>query len=279
MDPTRKNRLGFTLVEILVVIFIIAILMGLLLPAINAARESARAAQCINNQQELGKALIQYDLTKNHLPGVLSFVNPSAPTTSLRINWVISIFGELGRMDLWQTYSGGASTTPVKVAQLICPSNSLTEPEGGLSYAVNLGVYPIGVYPNNTNGSPPDYSVRLFRNRAAWDTTTSTSEPDQTITSLKTSSRTVMLSERLQASQWIYAPTTSFDPGVYYADLDPLAFQWQPASSNKIIDLPPGLGSNHRGMITVTFFDGHTEKIPESTACWNDPDNPLYGAP
>ncbi|MGD0518652.1 MAG: hypothetical protein ABSA26_14040, partial [Thermoguttaceae bacterium] len=67
--------------------------------------------------------------------------------------------------------------------------------------------------------------------------------------------------------------------GVYYADLDPLAFQWPPASSNKIIDLPPGLGSNHRGMIIVTFFDGHTEKIPESTACWNDPDNPLYGAP
>lgn len=291
MDPTRKNRLGFTLVEILVVIFIIAILMGLLLPAINAARESARAAQCINNQQELGKALIQYDLTKNHLPGVLSFVNPSAPTTSLRINWVISIFGELGYMDLWQTYSGGATTTPVKVGQLICPSNSMAEPVGGLSYAVNLGVY----LPPDANNNP-DYSMRLFRNRAAWDATTSTYEPDQTITSLKTSTRTVMLSERLQASLWTYTSTTSFTPGVYYTDLDPLAFQWpingttnpKTGDTVKITDGPisinpvptgPGLSSNHRGMIIVTFFDGHTEKIPDTTACWNDPDNRLYGTP
>jgi hypothetical protein len=32
-------------------------------------------------------------------------------------------------------------------------------------------------------------------------------------------------------------------------------------------------------MIIVTFFDGHTEKIPDTTACWNDPDNRLYGTP
>ncbi|MGD0383348.1 MAG: DUF1559 domain-containing protein, partial [Thermoguttaceae bacterium] len=139
MDSTRKNRRGFTLVEILVVIFIIGLLMALLLPAINAARETARASQCINNQQELGKALIQYDTAKNRLPGVLSFVNPSDPTTSPRINWVISIFGELGRMDLWQTYSSGTGGAPVKVAQLICPSDSLIDPMGGLSYSINLG--------------------------------------------------------------------------------------------------------------------------------------------
>lgn len=270
------------MVEMLVVIFIIVILLGLLWPAIHAARENARTIQCINNQQELGKAILQYDINKKHLPGVLSFVNPSDPVTSPRINWVISIFGELGRMDLWQQYSGGAGIIPVKVAQLICPSNTLTEPAGGLSYAVNLGVYQ-----PDTSGNP-DYGVRLFRNRAAWDATASKSEPDQTITSLKTSSRTVMLSERLQAGLWTYIPATSFTPGAYSTDFDPLAFQWPMLSNNKKInatssdqtkDPAPVLGSNHRGMINVTFFDGHSEKIPENTACWNDPDNPLYGVP
>jgi prepilin-type N-terminal cleavage/methylation domain-containing protein/prepilin-type processing-associated H-X9-DG protein len=294
MDSKRKNRRGFTLVEILVVVLIIVILMGLLFPAINAARESARAAQCINNQQELGKALIQYDMTKNRLPGVLSFINPSSTSdpNPRKVNWVMNIFGELGRMDIWQDWnkpdlSNGTPVygTTIKVAQLICPSNSMAEPVGGLSYAVNLGVY------QNDASENPDYSVRLFRNRAALDTSTPPkSEPDQTITSLKTSTRTVMLSERLQASLWTYAPapTTSYTPGIYSTDTDPLAFQWPPASStkkindtssNQLTDPAPVLGSNHRGMINVTFCDGHTEKIPEITACWNDPDNPLYGVP
>ncbi len=279
------------MVEILVVVLIIVILMGLLFPAVQAARESGRTTQCINNQQELGKALISYDMTKSHLPGVLSFVNPAAPTTSLRINWVISIFGEMGRMDLWQTYSGGTGPGPVKVSQLICPSGNLLDPTGVLSYAVNTGVY----QPDPSGN--PDYSVRLFRNRASWNAAAVAplpqTEPDQTITSLRASNRTVMLSEHLIAldnsapplplpMRWDYNPAAILVPGdsTTAALLSPLAFQWPAAgSTNSIINLPPGLGSNHRGMINVTFFDGHTEKIPETTACWNDPDNQLIGTP
>jgi prepilin-type N-terminal cleavage/methylation domain-containing protein/prepilin-type processing-associated H-X9-DG protein len=285
MMPTRKNRRGFTLVEILVVVLIIVILMGLLFPAIQAARENGRATQCINNQQELGKAIAQYEMAKNRLPGVLSLVNPTTPTTSPRINWVISIFGELGRMDLWQAYSSGAGPGPVKVSQLICPSGILVDPVGGLSYAVNLGVY----QPDSSGN--PDYSVRLFRNRAAWDATAVSplpkTESDQTITSLKALNRTVMLSEKSQPNLWTWVPdpTVLFTPGSFVSqtpptDLSPLAFQWPQASSaNKITNPPPGLGSNHRGMINITFFDGHTEKIPDTTACWQDPDNQLYGTP
>jgi prepilin-type N-terminal cleavage/methylation domain-containing protein/prepilin-type processing-associated H-X9-DG protein len=74
---TRKeNRLatyprvvnGFTLVELLVVIAIIGILVALLLPAIQAARESARRAQCTNNEKQIGLALLNYESSRKSFP-------------------------------------------------------------------------------------------------------------------------------------------------------------------------------------------------------------------
>jgi len=85
----KRQSSGFTLVELLVVITIIGILMGLLIPAVNAARETARRNQCATNMKNLALAGVQHDVTKKSLPGYIqsfgkfeSGADPSDPQNS-----------------------------------------------------------------------------------------------------------------------------------------------------------------------------------------------------
>ncbi|WP_428305728.1 DUF1559 domain-containing protein [Lacipirellula sp.] len=68
MAAERKRRRGFTLVELLVVIAIIGVLVALLLPAVQAAREAGRRSQCINNLKQYGLGLQNYHSAKNAFP-------------------------------------------------------------------------------------------------------------------------------------------------------------------------------------------------------------------
>ena len=68
MPFMARNRGAFTLVELLVVIAIIAILVSLLIPAVNAAREAARRMQCVNNMRQLSLGVINYESAKTHFP-------------------------------------------------------------------------------------------------------------------------------------------------------------------------------------------------------------------
>ena len=130
----RRRRLeAFTLVELLVVIAIISILVLLLLPAVNAAREAARRTQCLNNIVQLGLAVHNYEYHFEVLPpGV---VNDSGPIQNVPVgnhtSWIVKILPYMEEQLLFRLYDESAGAyAPVNdevrrtpIATLECPSD------------------------------------------------------------------------------------------------------------------------------------------------------------
>ncbi len=77
MTTRRRPRRGFTLIELLVVISIIGILVGLLLPAVNSAREAGRRTQCASNMRNVGLAILGYVNSQNVFPPAGEFCEPT----------------------------------------------------------------------------------------------------------------------------------------------------------------------------------------------------------
>jgi prepilin-type N-terminal cleavage/methylation domain-containing protein len=99
----RHRRAGLTLIELLVVIAIIAVLIGLLLPAVQKVREAASRLTCQNNLKQIGLAVHSYHGNQNKFP--LGSKNDSLLLTAPRITYMIELYPYLGQETTYQRWN------------------------------------------------------------------------------------------------------------------------------------------------------------------------------
>jgi prepilin-type N-terminal cleavage/methylation domain-containing protein/prepilin-type processing-associated H-X9-DG protein len=168
---------GFTLIELLVVISIIAVLIGLLLPAVQAAREAARRARCSNNLKQFGLAMHSYHSVHNTFaPGYITAVvnDPVAPEIGPGWGWGVMILNDLEQKPLYQgininlqiTDPGSLTSRRTILSVFLCPSNVGSGPVIASSltgtvlntdvsagqYVASAGQLEPGEFPDSNNG-------------------------------------------------------------------------------------------------------------------------------
>jgi prepilin-type N-terminal cleavage/methylation domain-containing protein/prepilin-type processing-associated H-X9-DG protein len=140
--PGKPFALGFTLVELLVVIAVIGILIALLLPAVQQAREASRRIQCASNIKQLGLALQNYETTQKELPAAGTYADPIEAVyysyaywrvdlkTGTNYSWLVSLLPYIEEQALFDQFDfkrkvthNPANPQLVQPAMLLCPSD------------------------------------------------------------------------------------------------------------------------------------------------------------
>jgi len=152
---------AFTLVELLVVITIIAMLMGLLIPAVQRARESGKRITCLNNMKNVGGAMIQFATSKDYLPGYVT--QRAFLGTGNFVGYVPQLLPYLERNDIYSNYQGTGNlfsvgaTSASRIEVLACPSDTnltLAAFPDVLSYFPNAGMADV----DNNSAVPLDWA-------------------------------------------------------------------------------------------------------------------------
>lgn len=295
----HRTKLGFTLVELLVVITIIGMLIALLIPAVNMLRERGRVTSCLNNQHQLAVAVLNYESGKRRLPGLMNQI-----PGGMQYTWVEALFPNLERNDLWNEISSNSGVLSLsstaaptfRVAITICPDDqAVIDPtslnaQALLSYAVNdqfftddrPTVSPLPPPPLDRNNNQVSHAVLSnLKTRPTFPNINGQLNPHGWTV---TTSQTPMLGDSLTLNT-----TTNVYVGNFWtmsrnsvaASWSTLAFAW-PSTPTPISPAPgttsPGIMMSGHGstmlkntsgtgipvpgtVVVITYFDGHGQAV------------------
>jgi prepilin-type N-terminal cleavage/methylation domain-containing protein len=161
-----RRAAGFTLIELLVVIAIIAVLVSLLLPAVQQAREAARRTQCKNNLMQIGIALHNYEMAYTRLPP--GSVNATGPVQNLpsgyHMSWIVQILPFMDQMPLYRAIDSrsgvydpvNATVRATVLVSMRCPTDSgsrRTIPNSAIAVTNYAGVFAGSAVPVDTSNN------------------------------------------------------------------------------------------------------------------------------
>lgn len=282
-------RRGFTLLELLVVITAIGLLIALLLPAIQAAREAARRAQCVNNLKQLGLAAMNYESANSVLPsGMLRAVADEAPVLTYGLSTFVRILPFLDAGPLYNSANfsrqavtrANGTVASTGLPGLMCPSDAYVserdaaDPVYGAPPGTGIiqrhtsyggcqgawGMEPIAESPNsaaqvaNMNGTIfPCSSVRLADISDGTGTT---------ILFAESAYGRIPNGPRAGARRWNVGFTSDSMVSAYY----PLnaAVKGVPFIDDISVRWASAVGSFHPGGATVGFCDGSVRFLKDS---------------
>jgi prepilin-type N-terminal cleavage/methylation domain-containing protein/prepilin-type processing-associated H-X9-DG protein len=165
----RQRRRAFTLIELLVVIAIIGVLIALLLPAVQAAREAARRAQCTNNLKQIGIAIHNYHDTRGALPGAYLVYQVTSFSALSQMLPHLEQGNLHNALNFSLPYSDPTNTTVLmaSVSGFICPSdypNPIPSRGAQTNYMADMGSWIVWQASTGPNANLPPPNGAFYGN-------------------------------------------------------------------------------------------------------------------